>query len=337
MMILRAVSLGVLGLGVAASAQQVKLPLWSHGAPGSLTITGTEHDATTEKDALVAGRKLMHLTDVSEPSLAVYKAGVDRPAVVVFPGGGYRILAYDLEGTEVCAWLNSIHVACVLVKYRVPVDGHFPAHVEDLEDAQQAMRLTRLHAKEWGIDAKRVGALGFSAGAHLVAVLSNHFDFAGPGVEEHGGVGSGVSARPDFAFVLYPGYLANPPDLMKLAAEAQPSVATPPTFLLQAEDDPVHEENVLVYFQALKEAKVPAELHVFAKGGHGYGLRATELPVTHWPVLAEEWLKTIGVLRREGFGGKTGNGKDNRRSFDCASRDGAARGFAQDENCIITN
>ena len=213
---------------------------------------------------------------------------------MVFPGGGYRILALDLEGTEVCEWLNSIGMTCVLVKYRVPFDGHYPEKVEDLEDAQQAMRLTRAHAAEWHIDPKRVGALGFSAGGHLVVILGNHADFKREGAPET--PESKLDARPNFVLVIYPGYLSDAPDLTKIGSAIGPSANTPPTFLLQAEDDPVHEENSLLYFQALKELKVPAELHIYAQGGHGYGLRPTELPVTHWPVLAETWLHTIHVL-----------------------------------------
>ena len=295
-------SIPVLAFGVATvTAQQVTLPLWTHGAPEPLTAKGPERDATAAGDALIAGRKIIKLTDVSEPTLAVYKpaaAANSGAAVLVFPGGGYRILAYDLEGTEVCTWLNSIHVTCVLVKYRVPYDGHFPERSEDLEDAQQAMRLTRKHAAEWGIDPKRIGALGFSAGAHLAAVLSIHPDFEPKttALKDHGGLDTGISARPDFAFIIYPGYLMHWPDKTAVAPEAVPTALTPPSFILQAEDDPVHEENALMYFQALKEAKVPAELHLYAQGGHGYGLRPTDLPITHWPALAETWLRTIHVL-----------------------------------------
>jgi acetyl esterase/lipase len=290
-------------VGLPAPAQQITLSLWSRGAPESTTLSGPERDATLPTDKLIAGQRIIKLTNVTEPALAVYKAGAaNSPAVLVFPGGGYQLLAYDLEGTEVCAWLNSIQVTCVLVKYRVPYDGHYPERSEDLEDAQQAMRLTRAHAAEWGIDGKRIGALGFSAGGHLVAVLSNHFDFVPQdaarmaAMKEHGGLDAAISARPDFALVLYPGYLVHWPDKTTLAPEAAPTSNTPPTFLLQAEDDPVHEENALVYFQALKEAKVPAELHIYAEGGHGYGLRPTAQPITHWTALAETWLRTINVL-----------------------------------------
>ena len=215
--------------------------------------------------------------------------------MLVFPGGGYSILAYDLEGTEVCHWLNSIGVTCIVVKYRVPEAGHFPANTEDLEDAQQAMRLTRAHAREWHLDPARIGVLGFSAGGHLAATLSTHPGFVKPGATNPQ-VDSSVNARPDFAFIIYPGYLASPPALDTLDLALSPPADTPPTFLLQAENDPVHVENVLVYFRALKAAKIPAELHIYAEGGHGYGLRPTDLPITRWPALATTWLHTIHIL-----------------------------------------
>jgi acetyl esterase/lipase len=276
-----------------ANAQQVTLPLWPNGAPE--TYQGArEADITKPSDPLIAGKPLMHLSNVSAPTLTVYKPADDKntgAAVLVFPGGGYRILAYDLEGTEVCTWLNSIGVTCVLVKYRVPFAERFPENPADLEDAQQAMRLTRAHAAEWRIDPKRVGVLGFSAGGHLVVILGNHADYKRPG-----DLLNEIDARPNFVVVLYPGYLSDAPALNKLSHGIDPSSNTPPTFLLQAEDDPVHEENALLYFQALKEAKVPAELHLYAQGGHGYGLRPTDLPVTHWPRLVETWFHTIHVL-----------------------------------------
>lgn len=273
------------------------LPLWPHGIPEPAHTASPERDATKPTDALIAGRKLSHLTDITNPSLTLYPAttAANGAAVLVFPGGGYQILAYDLEGTEVCTWLNSIGVACVLVKYRVPETSHFPANTEDLEDAQQAMRLTRAHAAEWHVDPHRVGVLGFSAGAHLAATLSTHPDFVNTG-SLNTQIDATIDPRPDFAFILYPGYLANTPALDTLDPALKPPANTPPTFLLQAEDDPVHVENVLVYFQALKQAKIPAELHVFAEGGHGYGLRPTDLPVTHWPTLAATWLNTIHML-----------------------------------------
>lgn len=278
-----------------ACAQQVTLPLWPNGAPEPYH-GDAETDITKPSDRLVDGRPLAHMTNVSNPTLAFYPAPAGKnsgAAVVVFPGGGYRILAYDLEGTEVCTWLNSIGVNCVLSKYRVPFPDRYPENTADLEDAQQAMRITRAHAAEWHIDPQRIGVLGFSAGAHLMVVLGNHPDFKR--ANEPAGEAE-VSARPDFVVAIYPGYLTEEPALDKLARGIDPSPKTPPTFLLQAEDDPVHEENVLVYYQALKQNKVSAELHVYAEGGHGYGLRPTDLPVTHWPALVETWLHTIHML-----------------------------------------
>jgi acetyl esterase/lipase len=211
-------------------------------------------------------------------------------AIVVFPGGGYNILAIDLEGTEVCDWLNSIGVTCILVKYRVPEDGHYPQNVEDLEDAQQAMRITRAHAAEWHVDPHRIGIIGFSAGAHLAAVLSAHPDFQGKTVPP-----STIDARPDFQMILYPGWLSGKDS--KVDPPVQPTATIPPTFLVMAENDyTAHVENALIYFQALKDAKVPTELHLFTEGGHGFGLRPTDLPISHWPALGETWLRTIHIL-----------------------------------------
>jgi acetyl esterase/lipase len=173
------------------------------------------------------------------------------------------------------------------------MEKRFPESTADLEDAQQAVRLTRSHAAEWHLDPHRVGVLGFSAGGHLVVILGNHPDFKR---SQEPASESAISARPDFIVAIYPAYLADPPALTQLARGVDPSATTPPTFLLQAEDDPVHVENVLVYAQALKQLKVPAELHVYSEGGHGYGLRPSALPVTHWPSAVETWLHTIHIL-----------------------------------------
>ena len=291
-----------LSAATLAHAQLQTLPLWPAGVPDPQIpgqIAGPEKDATLPSDNLVGGKSLAHLTNVSNPTLAVYTPTAvpnTGAAVVVFPGGGYRILAYDLEGTEVCTWLNSIGVTCVLAKYRVPFKQHFPEEVADLEDAQQAMRLTRLHAADWHINPNKIGVLGFSAGGHLAVVLGNHPSFKRPGEDFKGAVDSKISARPDFAVIISPGYLTPEPALSTLSPGIDPNADTPPTFLLQAEDDPVHVENALVYYRALKDLKVPAELHVFSEGGHGYGLRPTNLPVTHWPDLVTTWLHTIHVL-----------------------------------------
>ena len=271
------------------------LELWPNGAPGNGNATAPEVDVTTAKDNLIAGRSLVRLGNVSKPTLTVYpaKGKNSGAAVVVFPGGGYNILAIDLEGSEVCDWLTGVGVNCILVKYRVPNTGPYPKSPAALQDAQRAMSMVRAHAAEWGIDPKRVGVLGFSAGAHLSAAISTHYDQRlYPPVD----AADQLSCRPDFAVIVYPGYLAIADKNMAPNADIQPTAQTPPSFIVQAEDDPVHVENATVYFMQLKQAGVDAELHIYSKGGHGYGLRRTELPVTTWPQSVEIWLRTIHIL-----------------------------------------
>jgi acetyl esterase/lipase len=278
-------------------AQQHTLLLWPDGNPEPSKVVGPEIDPTTDANRIVSGKLTIRVTNVSKPGLTVYSPDPTKnngAAALVFPGGSYIRLSYNLEGTEVCDWLNSLGMTCVLVKYRVPEDGHYPENVEDLEDAQQAMRLTRAHASEWHIDPNRIGVIGFSAGAHLAAVLSTHPDFQGKNIPS-----SSIDARPNFQMIIYPGWLSGTDG--KVNPSLQPTSQIPPTFLLQAENDyTAHVENALIYFQALKDVKVPAELHVFTQGGHGFGLRPTELPISHWPALAETWLHTIHILGSPG-------------------------------------
>jgi acetyl esterase/lipase len=250
---------------------------------------------TTAKDNLIAGKPIIRLGNVSTPTLTMYSpvGGNTGAAVVVFPGGGYQILAIDLEGTEVCDWLTSAGVTCVLVKYRVPDSGPYPKSAAALQDAQRAVGMVRAHAAEWHINAKRIGVLGFSAGGHLSAALSTHFEQR---LYDPVDAADQLSCRPDFAVIVYPGYLALDDRNFAPNAEIHVTDKTPPTFLVLAEDDPVHVENSTVYFLELKKAKVPAELHLYANGGHGYGLRKTELPITDWPKLVERWLRTIGMV-----------------------------------------
>lgn len=278
-------------------AQQQTMLLWPNGNPERSSVVGPEIDPTTDANRIVSGKLTIRVTNVSKPSLAVYapnSAKNSGAAALVFPGGAYIRLAYNIEGTEVCDWLNSIGMTCVLVKYRVPEVGHYPENVEDLEDAQQAMRLTRAHASEWHIDPNRIGVIGFSAGAHLAAVLSTHPDFQGKNIPA-----SDIEARPNFQMIIYPGWTSGSDG--KVNPSVQPTPQIPPTFLLQAENDyTAHVESSIAYFQALKDAKIPAELHLFTQGGHGFGLRPTDLPISHWPTLAETWLHTIHILGRPG-------------------------------------
>lgn len=278
-----------------AGPGHVTVKLWPHGAPDATPPVGPEKDMTTAKDPLAGGKTVMRLTNVSTPTITLYqpKGKKTGAAIVVFPGGGYQILAMDLEGTEVCRWLNSIGVTCVLLKYRVPDSGPYPKSAQALEDAQRAVGMVRARAAEWRIDPHRVGVLGFSAGGYLVAALSTHYDRRlYPPVDAD----DKLSCRPDFAAAIYPAYLTEPDGTLNLTPSIPVTSKTPPTFLLQTEDDPFHAESSIAYFMALKRANVPAELHVYAQGGHGYGLRRTAFPVTRWPELVETWLHTIHVL-----------------------------------------
>ena len=277
------------------SPDHLTLPLWPNGAPGAQPNPLPEGDTTTAKDARTGGKPVIRIGNVSNPTLTLYtpKGQNTGAAVVVFPGGGYRILAIDLEGTEVCDWLNSIGISCILVKYRVPDSGPYPKSLAPSRTLSAPSAWFAPHAAEWHIDASRIGVMGFSAGAHLAAVLSTHFDQR---VYEQIDASDKLSCRPDFAAIIYPAYIALADQNYAPDPAIHPTAQAPPTFLVQAEDDPIHVENSVVYFLALKNATVPAELHIYAEGGHGYGLRRTALPITAWPQTMEIWLHTIHVL-----------------------------------------
>lgn len=251
----------------------------------------------------VAGRHYTGVSEVTVPTMTVFRPSGPNTgaAVVVFPGGGFRLLAIDLEGTEICDWVTSRGMTCVLLKYRVPRSNHYwdselkrhvtPAVPFALQDAQRAIRLVRAGADTLGIDPSRVGVLGMSAGGYLVAQTST---IAGA---TYGPVDAAdrLSSVPDFAIALYPGHLC------RSGATLDPGInvsrLAPATFLLQAWDDPVNKVcNSTVYAQALAKAGVPAEVHLFAEGGHAFGLRHRDLPVATWPSLVEKWLVAIGML-----------------------------------------
>ena len=288
------------------SAGHTQIPLWPGTPPDAQPLPGPEYAVTgTSGKQQFAGKPVTGIYNVSQPTMTIYaprgkNTGV---AVVVFPGGGFEVLAIDLEGSEACDWLTSQGITCVLLKYRVPsvpYDWHckcrpddFAPSVPALEDAQRALRLVRFHAARWHIDPHKVGVLGFSAGGYLVAEVSTDF-----GRQRYKPVDAAdkESSRPDFAMAIYPGHLATDDD--KLNPNVPVPRDTPPTFLVQAEDDYVDGVNQsLVYYAALAKAHVPAEMHLYAHGGHAFGLRRTRFPITDWPALAENWLRTIGVIR----------------------------------------
>lgn len=300
------------GLYVApAHAQTTVLPLWPHATPEPPQTTEPEIDTTKPTDALFNGKRSQRLTNVTVPTLTVYSPPPSRDthvAALVFPGGGYVRLAWNGEGTDTCDWLTSIGVTCLLVKYRVPQPngdaGHYPADPADLEDAQQAMRLAREHAAEWHINPDRIGVIGFSAGGNLAVLLCTHPDdvhvLSTPAAPDVPTVnGTPRSAKPNFAILGYPAYLAIPPAETELSPVYTPNQFTPPTFLIQAENDKGYGHNALVYYRALMDAHIPAELHYFATGGHGFGIDPPHTPEEHWTHLATFWLHTTGILPSE--------------------------------------
>ena len=293
------------------SPGHTQMPIWPGAAPDTQPVAGPEFATVAGgKDALVAGRPWTAVENVTRPTLTVYapRGRSTGAAVVVFPGGGYTILAMDLEGTEVCDWLTSRGIACVLLKYRVPGEafypksapyprsGPYPQSPIALEDAQRTISLVRDHAAAWHIDPHKVGVLGFSAGGHLVAATSVHYTQR---LYRPVDAADRQSCRPDFAVALYPGHLAADGNSFALVPDIRSHITpeTPPTFLLQNEDDTVDGvQQALSYYAGLRKAGVPVEMHLYAHGGHAFGLRPNRLPATHWPALVETWLVTIGVL-----------------------------------------
>ena len=284
------------------SPGHTQIPIWPGAIPDARPVEGAEVSGTvvdsTGARRLVGGKPWIYVNRVSQPTMTVYSpAGRNTgAAVVVFPGGGYNILAIDLEGTEACDWLTSKGITCVLLKYRVPCakTGPYRDCRTALQDAQRTVGLVRFQAARWHIDPRKIGVLGFSAGGHMVAAMSTHFDKRlYPRVD----AADAESCRPDFAVALYPGHVAVPERGFAMNPDLRVTNRTPPTFLLQAEDDPVDPvENSLVYHAALRKAGVPAELHLYVKGGHAFGLRRTSMPITEWPPLVERWLATLGMI-----------------------------------------
>ncbi len=284
-------------LGAAAPAAEgpAVLDVWPAGkVPADAGGVGAEK--TTEGKSPVG--KILLVTNVTTPTIKVFRPAKDKDtgaAVVVAPGGAYSVLAWDLEGEEVAKWLNTLGVTGIVLKYRVPrrpgEDKDKPP-VGPLQDAQRALSLVRSKAKEWDIDPKRIGLLGFSAGGHLAASAATNYDKrAYDAVDDVDKVG----CRPDFLVLIYPAYLTAKSG-EGLAPEIRVTKETPPTFFAHATNDPVTPESSVRMYLALKRAGVPAELHVYASGGHGFGLRPSEHPCSTWPSRCGEWMKTRKIL-----------------------------------------
>jgi acetyl esterase/lipase len=282
-----------------------QIPLWPQG----LAIQKPESDKPEEVgngSKLVAGRPWQWVTYVSRPTMIIYRPKVPgtHTALMVLPGGGYEALAMDLEGTEICDWAVKQGMTCILLKYRAPQAWRDENHVEHapkvqlpLQDAQRAMGLLRQDASAYGIDPHKIGVIGFSAGAHLAAAISN----AGTRIYEPIDPADREPSRPDFAILLYPGHLWNDTGAktdLKLSPWIEIRPDAPPTLIMQAMNDPVDDvRHSMAYGLALNDAGVPVEMHLYATGGHAFGMRPTSAPITtEWPKLADKWLGTIGMV-----------------------------------------
>ena len=288
---------------VKGAEEPLVLPVWPGAVPGDYGTIGPER-VRAPSEAPTKDAKW--ITGVTKPTLTVFRPAKEKntgAAIIICPGGGYWNLAWDLEGEEVAAWLNRVGVTGVVLKYRVPRRPNQPERLPapgPLPDAQRAVSLVRSRAAEWGIDPHRIGIAGFSAGGHLAVATATHFDQrAYEPIDES----DKVSCRPDFAVAIYPGYFIEQQlagvEINKdvLAPYIRIPKETPPIFLVHASDDTMAgAENSVVMYLALKRANVPTELHVYAQGGHGFGVRKSSLPCSTWTERCVAWLQNQGML-----------------------------------------
>ena len=275
------------------------LPVWPGKVPGDYGTIGEERIRRPEE---APTKDAKWITNVTKPTLTVFRPPAGKntgAAMLICPGGGYWNLAWDLEGEEVAAWLNRVGVTGIVLKYRVP---RRPGQPEELPapgpllDAQRAVSLVRSRAAEWGIDPNRIGIAGFSAGGHLALATATSFDKRGyEPVDEI----DRTSCRPDFAVAVYSGYFVAA-ETGALAPYIRIPRKTPPVFLVHAGDDPVsHVENSIIMYQALKRVGIPTELHVYAAGGHGFGVRKSDKPCSTWTERCVAWLQSQGALPKD--------------------------------------
>ena len=283
------VGLGSTVSGVEA-AEEVVWRLWPGEPPDEKQKVGPERYL----EGKPGQAEIKRLTDVGTPTVTIYPPPPEKHtgcAVLVAPGGGYSILAIEHEGTQVCAWLNALGITAALLKYRVPKrPGQTPENLAMIQDAQRAIALLRSRATELRIDPQRIGMIGFSAGGNLTAwtCLANKRFY--PTQDEH----DRASSRPDFALLIYPAWLVDAQGQLK--PEFRPDKSSPPMFFVHSSDDPISSESSVALYLALKKQGVPAELHIYASGGHGYGMRKVPHPCASWPQRAAEWLHSRGYL-----------------------------------------
>ncbi len=281
---------------VLGAGSPTVIDLWPGTPPGESKSLPPEGDTTKPDGNLVAGRRVIRLGNVSIPQITVHQPPAEKSvgaAMIVAPGGGFHILAYDLEGTEVCEWLNSIGVTAILLKYRVPArNPTVNRWIEAVQDAQRAVSLVRGPAKELGVRPDRIGIMGFSAGSATAALCALLEKRQYPAIDDI----DKISFRPDFVGLIYPGALV-PRGETTLADYVKVTGNEPPFFFVHAHDDRVSSLNSALLYAELKKRNVPAELHIYASGGHGYGLRKTGQPITNWPDRMTAWLTSRDLLR----------------------------------------
>jgi acetyl esterase/lipase len=286
--------IGLATIGLTADEPSNRtIELWPGKPPGENGTIGDEI-AKTKGDPPV----ITSLTNITRPTITLFRPERDKntgAAVVVCPGGGYNNLAWDHEGEQVGRWLKSIGVTAAVLKYRVPRRPDTPKGqppIQALMDAQRALGMVRNNANDWGIDPKRVGILGFSAGGHLGAWASTNYDKRSYDAVD---AADKVDCRPDFAVLVYPGGVLKR-GTEQLAEEIGVNSQTPPTLLVCATDDNLSESSVFLYL-ALKRAGVPVECHLYTKGGHGFGMRPSNNPCSTWPQRCEDWLRAQQILK----------------------------------------
>lgn len=292
-------------LTIGTHAQSLNLKLWPEGIPGSVTRADYTEVSTIENGIITRWIK------VTDPSLTVLlppKEKATGTAVLICPGGGYGVLAFNHEGNDIAKWLNDNGIAGIILKYRLPSDLIMKdKSIGPLQDAQEAMRIIRRNAASWDINPSKIGVIGFSAGGHLASTLSTHFD------EKVYDVKDNTSARPDFSILMYPvitmdasfthmgsrrnliGEIPSEEAVRRFSNELQVNEKTPPAFLVHSADDKaVPIKNSMTYYESLSKYNIPSELHIFQKGGHGYGLAVNRETQSAWPDLCLRWLKASG-------------------------------------------
>ena len=268
-----------------------EIKLWPSSVPGD-----ENYQPPKLEDKPIERGDVANVTLVTDPTLTLFKAPTDKAngtAVLICPGGAYNFLAWDKEGLEIAQWMNSLGVTAVILKYRVPRRSKETPHAAPLQDAQRGLRLMRQHAEEWGINPKTVGILGFSAGGHLSVMAGVSWkEMTYPKQDD----ADELSCRPDFLIPIYPAYLGGEKKAGPLNPLVQVTNETPPVFMAVTNDDQLRGLNAALFYVELKKAGVLSELHIYTKGGHGYGMRPTENPVHTWTQRCEEWLQAMAFI-----------------------------------------